>query len=127
MADRATLMAREIEAEAFIPYGRHVNAQTIAVGTQGLMTMVEIEGFAFETADSRDINSLQARLNTLWRNIADPRLALYALMLRRRVQTYPGGLSDSPFAAALDAKYRAKFADDHLFENRHVLALVLKN
>ena len=126
MADRATLMQREIEAQEFIPYGRHLDAQTITVGTTGLMTMVEIEGFAFETADPRDINGLQARLNTLWRNIADPRLALYALMIRRRVQSYPDGYSDSPFAAALDAKYRTKLADDHLFENRHVLALVWK-
>ena len=91
MADRATLMAREIEAQEFIPYGRHVDAQTITVGTQGFMTMVEIEGFAFETADPRDVNNLQARLNTLWRNIADPRLALYALTIRRRVQAYQIG------------------------------------
>ena len=60
MAHRATLMVREIEAEAFIPYGRHVDAHTITAGAQGLMTMVEIEGFAFETADPRDINGLQA-------------------------------------------------------------------
>ena len=124
MSNRANLMTREIEAREFIPYGRHVDAHTITIGTQGLMTMVEIEGFAFETADPRDVNGLQARLNTLWRNIADPRLALYAMMIRRRVQSYPSGHSDNPFAAALDAKYQARLAEDHLYENRHVLALV---
>lgn len=86
--------------------------------------MVEIDGFAFETADTRDLNGLQARLKTLWRNIADPRLALYALMIRRRVQRYPEGRSDSPFAVALDAKYQAQLASDTLFENRQILALV---
>ena len=124
MANHATLMTREIEAQEFIPYGRHIDAHTITVGSQGLMTMVEIDGFAFETADTRDLNGLQARLNTLWRNIADPRLALYALMIRRRVQQYPEGRSGSPFAAALDAKYRARLASDYLFDNRHILALV---
>ena len=124
MADRATLMTREIEAHEFIPYGRHVDAHTITVGAQGLMTMVEIDGFAFETADTRDLNGLQARLNTLWRNIADPKLALYALMIRRRVQRYPEGKSKSPFAQALDAKYQARLASDRLYDNRHILALV---
>jgi type IV secretion system protein VirB4 len=118
MADRATLMTREIEAQEFIPYGRHVDAHTITFGTQGLMTMVEIDGFAFETADSRDLNCLQTRLNTLWRNIADPRLALYALMIRRQVQCYPEGRCDRSFAAALDAKYQTQLASDTLFENR---------
>jgi type IV secretion system protein VirB4 len=93
MADRATLMSRENEGHEFIPYGRHIDAHTITVGSQSLMTMVEIDVFAFETADSRDLNGLQARLNSLLRNIADPRLALYALMIRRRVQPYPDGTS----------------------------------
>jgi type IV secretion system protein VirB4 len=124
MADRATLMTRELESQEFIPYGRHVDAHTITVGTQGLMTMVEIEGFAFETADNRDINGLQARLNTLWRNVADPRLALYALLIRRRVRRYPGGTSASPFAAVLDVKYQTRLANDTLYDNRHVLALI---
>ena len=124
MVDRTTLMTRELESHEFIPYGRHTDAHTITVGTQGLMTMVEIEGFAFETADPRDINGLQARLNTLWRNIADPRLALYTLLIRRRVHRYPGGTSGSPFAAALDARYQARLKGEALFENRQILALV---
>ena len=124
MADRATLMTRELEAQEFIPYGRHVDAHTITVGTQGLMTMVEISGFAFETADTQDLNGLQARLNTLWRNIADPRLALYSILIRRRVERYPDGRSASPFAAALDAKYRTRLTSLALYENRQILALV---
>ena len=124
MVDRTTLMTRELESHEFIPYGRHTDPHTITIGTQGLMTMVEIEGFAFETADPRDINGLQARLNTLWRNIADPRLALYTLLIRRRVHRYPGGTSGSPFAAALDARYQARLKGEALFENRQILALV---
>lgn len=124
MADRATLLTRELESQEFIPFGRHADAHTITVGTQGLMTMVEIDGFAFETAETRDLNGLQARLNTLWRNIADPRLTLYYLLIRRRVHRYPEGKSDSPFAAALDAKYRTRLANDALYENRLILALV---
>lgn len=124
MANRATLMTREIEAKEFIPYGRHVDAQTITVGSQGLMTMVEIEGFAFETAETRDLNNLHARLNTLWRNIADPRLTVYALMIRRRVESFPDGTSPSRFAAALDDKYQAHLASAALFENRQILTLV---
>ncbi len=124
MADRATLMTRELESQEFVPFGRHADAHTITVGTQGLTTMVEIDGFAFETAEASDLNGLQARLNTLWRNIADPRLTLYYLLIRRRVHCYPEGKSDSPFAEALDAKYRTRLANDALFENRLFLALV---
>lgn len=122
MADRTALMTRELDAHEFIPYGRHVDADTITIGTQGLMTMVEIGGFAFETADTRDLNGLHARLNTLWRNIADPRPALYALLIRHRVDCYPGGTSACPFAAALDAKYQTRLKGEALYQNRQVLA-----
>jgi len=72
----ATLRSRELGPETFIPYVRHVDETTIALDSRALMTMITLEGVSFETADVRDLNGLHRSLNTLYRNIADERLAL---------------------------------------------------
>ena len=77
MLERSALGERELEGREFIPYLRHVDDHVIALRGRSLMTMLAVDGFAFETADTRDINGLHARLNTLWRNIGDHRLAVY--------------------------------------------------
>ena len=124
MSDRSTLAERELEGREFIPYLRHVEDHVIALRGRSLMTMLAIDGFAFETADTRDINGLHFRLNTLWRNIADHRLAVYAILLRRRSTEYPEGTFGNAFAAGLDAKYRQRMAGQTLYRNDHYLALV---
>ena len=77
MPSIATLKARELGPETFIPYVRHVDPSTIATNSRALMVMVALEGVSFETADELDLNALHRDLNTLYRNIADERLALW--------------------------------------------------
>lgn len=123
-ANLGGIASRENPASLFIPYLRHVTPDVIALSTGALMTMVEIDGFAFETADVRDVNAHHADLNTLWRNIADERLGLWSILLRRCSFTYPDGSFSSEFARALDTKYRDHMIGQELFTNRLVLALV---
>jgi type IV secretion system protein VirB4 len=108
----------------FMPYLRHVNEHVIALSTGAYMTMVEFDGFAFETADVRDTNAHHAGINVLLRNVADERLAVWDLLLRRRSFEYPGGEFSSEFARALDAKYREHMVGQELFANRSIWAIV---
>ncbi|MEY9834777.1 type IV secretory pathway VirB4 component [Sinorhizobium fredii] len=91
MPSPATLKSRELGPETFIPYVRHVDASTIALESRALMVMVALEGVSFETADVLDLNALHRDLNTLYRNIADERLALWTHLIRRRDNSYPEG------------------------------------
>ncbi|WP_425964744.1 VirB4 family type IV secretion/conjugal transfer ATPase [Rhizobium nepotum] len=117
MPDIATLRSRELTPEAFIPYVRHIDETTIALNSRTLMVMVALGGVSFETADLLDLNALHRDLNTLYRNIADERLALWTHLIRRRDSDYPGGTFATPFSASLNEKYRERMVREDLFRN----------
>lgn len=120
----ATLRSRELGPETFIPQSRHVDETTIALESRALMVIIALEGVSFETADVLDLNSLHRDLNTLYRNIADERLALWAHVIRRRDNDYPEGQFANPFSQGLNSKYRERMIDEDLFRNDLYLSLV---
>ena len=124
MPNVAILKARELEPETFIPYVRHVDETTIALDSRALMVMIALDGISFETADPLELNGLHRDLNTLYRNLADERLALWTHILRRRDNNYPEGAFANPFSAALNAKYRARMVEEDLFCNDLYLTLL---
>ncbi len=109
------LKVRELRPEIYIPYVRHVDETTIALNAGTLMVMIALEGVSFETADVLDLNGLHRDLNTLYRNIADERLALWTHVIRRRNDSYPDGEFSAAFSNALNEKYRLKMAGENLF------------
>ncbi|MCA0341825.1 MAG: VirB4 family type IV secretion system protein, partial [Proteobacteria bacterium] len=117
MPSVATLKSRELTPETFIPYVRHVDETTIALDSRTLMVMVALEGVSFETTDVLDLNALHRDLNTLYRNIADERLALWSHLVRRRDRDYPDGKFATPFSVALNEKYRERMVREDLFRN----------
>ncbi|WP_092754057.1 VirB4 family type IV secretion/conjugal transfer ATPase [Rhizobium aethiopicum] len=124
MPSIATRRSRELGPETFIPYVRHVDETTIALDSRALMTMIGLEGVSFETADVRDLNGLHRSLNTLYRNIADERLALWTHVVRRRNSVYPEGRFANPFSDGLNSKYRERMVGEDLFCNDLYLSLV---
>jgi type IV secretion system protein VirB4 len=124
MSDFLEFGKTEREARDVLPYIRHVADDVISLAGGGLMMMFAVEGLSFQSADTRDLNGLQNRLNTLWRNIADPALSVYVMTLRRRSQEYPDGVFGNGFAAALDAKYRQRLSGETLYRNDLFVALV---
>lgn len=124
LPSRAVLRSRELGPETFIPYVRHVDEATIALDSRALMVMIKLEGVSFETADVLDLNGLYRDLNTLYRNIADERLALWSHIVRRRDNDYPDGAFTTPFSAALNGKYRERMVNEDLFCNDLYLTLV---
>lgn len=117
MPSIATLRSRELAPEAFIPYVRHIDEKTIALDSRTLVVMVALEGVSFETADVLNLNALYRDLNTLYRNIADERLAIWSHLVRRRDSDYPDGTFATPFSAALNEKYRERMVREDLFRN----------
>jgi len=120
----AVVRSRELEPETFIPYIRHVDDHVIALDSRALMVVIALEGVSFETADTIDLNALHRDLNTLYRNIADERLALWTHVVRRRDNEYPEGEFANAFSRRLNDKYRARMVDEDLFRNDLYLNLV---
>jgi len=119
-----TMRSRELGPETFIPYVRHVDETTIALNSRALMTVLVLEGVSFETADVLDLNGLHRSLNTLYRNIADERLALWTHVIRRRDNDYPEGHFTNRFSDSLNARYRERMVREDLFRNDLYLTLV---
>lgn len=124
MPRTAVVKARELEPETFIPYVRHVNERVIALDSRAFMVMIALEGVSFETSDILDLNALHRDLNTLYRNIADERLALWTHVIRRRENEYPDGEFRNSFSAALNDKYRVRMIGEDLFRNDLYLSLI---
>ncbi|MCJ8152032.1 MULTISPECIES: VirB4 family type IV secretion/conjugal transfer ATPase [Shinella] len=120
----ATIRLRELDPETFIPYVRHVDERTIALESRALMMVIALEGVSFETADVHDLNSLHGDLNTLYRNIADERLSLWAHLIRRRDNSYPEGTFNAPFSSRLNRQYRERIVRADLFRNDLYLSVV---
>ena len=124
MPSTATVRSRELEPETFIPYVRHVDERVIALDSRALMVIIKLEGVSFETADTLDLNALHRDLNTLYRNIADERLALWTHVIRRRDNEYPDGEFSNAFSRTLNGKYRNRMISEDLFRNDLYLSLV---
>ncbi|AYM09104.1 VirB4 family type IV secretion/conjugal transfer ATPase [Agrobacterium tumefaciens] len=124
MPSLATLRSRELGPETFIPYVRHINETTIALQSRALMSVLVLEGVSFETADILDLNGLHRNLNTLYRNIADERLALWTHVIRRRDNDYPEGHFANRFSDGLNTRYRERMVREDLFRNDLYVSLV---
>lgn len=124
MPSLAKFKARELEPETFIPYVRHIDETVVGLDSRALMTVIALEGIAFETADPLDINAFHRDLNTLYRNIADERLSLWAHIIRRRDNDYPQGVYANAFSDSLNRKYRDRMVGEDLFRNDLYLTLV---
>jgi type IV secretion system protein VirB4 len=130
MVDRGAVVhrraSREREPGDLLPYARHVDDQVIALDGGGLMTCFALDGASFETADLADLNDRHARLNGVWRNLADERLALWHHLVRREQDAWPHGEFQSDFAQQLDKSYREVMARRRLFTNELYLTLILR-
>ncbi|MGQ0534169.1 MAG: VirB4 family type IV secretion/conjugal transfer ATPase [Caulobacteraceae bacterium] len=125
-ADRLRLWRREKGIADMLPYVRHVDDATLLTRDGSLMQVIKIDGMAFETADSDDLNYRKNVRNTMLRAIASSRLSLYHHVVRRRVSAEVSGAIDTPFANTLDVDWRQRMAERRLYVNDLYITLLRK-
>ena len=69
-----------------IPYKGHWDKNTILTKTNGLLQVVKVGGFSFETADDDDLDIRKAIRNSLLKNMASGNVTLYFHTIRRKNQ-----------------------------------------
>jgi type IV secretion system protein VirB4 len=121
-----TPLRRETAAAAMIPITAHVDEHVARTQAGDYVQTLRLAGASFESADDEDINSWHDRLNTLWRNIASPNIALWSHVVRRRHHAYPARRFEPGFAAHLDTRYERKIARETLMVNELYLSLVYR-
>ena len=115
---------REQAAGARLPYARHVDDATIETRDGRLIQMLHLKGFAFETADTDELNYRKTVRETMLRGVANSRFALYHHIVRREVTAQIDGEFADPFTRSLDAAWRAKLDSRRLYVNELFLTLV---
>jgi len=120
----AKLALRETPVGKHLPYAWHFDHDTVICRDGTLLQVVEVEGFAGETADDADIVYRKQLRETLLRSIADSRLGLYHHIVRRPVSVASAGGHSDPFCQMFDTRWHAALGARGLFRNTHFLTLV---
>jgi type IV secretion system protein VirB4 len=120
--------AREREPDTYVPFIGHASAGVLLLDDGSLLTMLRLDGAAFELADTGEVNSRHAQLNILLRNIASDRVVVATHVVRTLAEDaiYPDKLCTSTFARELDATYRKQLMSARLFRNELFLSILLR-
>ena len=120
----AQIAHREAPAGARLPYARHIDDATIETRDGMIMQIIKIEGLAFETADTEDLNYRKAIRETMLRSIAHARFAIVHHVVRTPVK--PSLESDFPdaFSAELDRQWGDRLDGRAMFVNELFLTIV---
>jgi type IV secretion system protein VirB4 len=123
---RASVLRRELKAAAHIPYTALVSDTIVRTAQGDYVQVFQLAGASFESADDATLNTWHERLNVLWRNIASPQVALWSHLIRRRERADGASGEGSGFAGRLEAKYRARLAQELLMVNELYLGVVYR-
>jgi type IV secretion system protein VirB4 len=116
---------REASSVERIPFAAHVSPTLIRTVQGDYVQVLKLSGASFECADDETLNGWHERLNVLWRNIANPQVALWTHLIRRR-ERIPAGDRAPGFAGSLARKYREQLSRRRLLVNEIYLSTVYR-
>ncbi|WP_411291648.1 VirB4 family type IV secretion/conjugal transfer ATPase [Sphingorhabdus sp.] len=107
-----------------LPYVGHMDNHTLMMRTGDLIQMIQIDGIAFETADSETLNHMAAVRDVVMRGIANSNLMLYCHVIRRQVTADLSNEQPEGFARDLDDAWQQQLRSKRLYINDIVVTLV---
>lgn len=116
--------AREEKAGDRLPYGRMADERTVMLRDGSLMQCLHLEGFAFETAETADLNHRQAMRDAGLKAVAGSRFVIHHHILRRRVAVDLSADFADPVCAEIDRQWRARLGSRRLFVNNLFLTIL---
>lgn len=119
-------LCREIGMENHIPYSAHVASGVLKTRSGDYLQVFRLGGQSFESADPEQINGWHERLNTLWRNVAEPGLALWSHVIRHRELLATTQCADASFASRLRSRYLMRLGGERLMVNEIYLAALYR-
>jgi len=120
---------REYPEAEFIPYKYFWNDHTILTKEDGLMQVVKISGYSFETADDEDVDIRKSIRNLLLKGVAGGQVSLYFHTIRRKQSVFD---SDEDmkmprgFPSYVEKEWRAKHVSHQSFVNELYVTILRK-
>lgn len=118
--------ARERRSGSRLPYARHLDERTILLRDGSLMQILHLEGFAFETADTDELNQKLAARDLAMRASGNSGILLYHHVVRRRVGVHGAGAFDDPICREIDRRWLERLETRQLFANELFLTIVAR-
>lgn len=117
---------KEVPSSRHIPYSHLVSPTTLATTDGLLIKIIKLEGFSHGTEDQLTLNHIQEKRNNLLIGISSSKYAIWSTIIRRKQQTYPGGVFDDGFASELNEQYKSKILKKNMFVNDLYISIVRK-
>lgn len=115
---------RELPVSSKIPYSRHVSPTVISTQDGMLMSILKLDGYAFETADVAEINAKIMARNDLIRTLGSSRFAIYSHIIRREVTPGIASTFDNAFCREVDERYQGALRKHRMFVNEMYVTIV---
>lgn len=115
---------KEAHAGDRLPYQALLDDSMVLLRDGSVMMSLAVPGFAFETADTIELNAHTATREVLLRSAFDARFILYHHVVRRRVSVELEGTFDDPVSAQIDARWKQKLSTGSLFVNDQFITVV---
>lgn len=119
-------LRRELGMHNHIPYLAHVAPGVLKTRSGDYLQVFRLGGQSFESADAEQINGWHERLNILWRNVAEPGLALWTHVIRHRESVESVQSADALFASRLRSRYLMRLSVERLMVNEIYLAALYR-
>ncbi len=117
---------RELSEAEFIPYHYHYDGETIITKNNELLQIIQLDGWAFETADDIDVDMKKSVRNSLFKSLADGKFAVWFHTVRRRKSAYPGGRFPPGIARRINEQWRAKHSSEEAYINEIYITVIRK-
>ena len=117
---------REKSFSQMLPYTYHYNANTILTKNNEMISVIKIEGFAFQTADDEDVDNKKILRNNLFKGMAVDGLSLCVHTIRRKYSAFPDGEFNNIFTEMLNEQWKKKHGPDRTFINEYYLTVIKK-
>lgn len=114
----------EQAAGSRLPYARHVDPATIETRDGMLLQVIRLEGLAFETADTEELNYRKTVRETMLRALAHARFAVVHHVVRTPVEPRLEAAFPDRFSAELDRQWSGRMAGQAMFVNDLYLTIV---
>jgi len=118
---------REIQTSNFLPYLCHYNNSTILTKSLDMISIMKVDGFAFETADDDDVDAKKIMRNNVLKGIGSTKYAIWSHTIRKKHSAFPGGTFDNRFCQMLNNQWKGKHSPDHTFINEHYITVIRKS
>ncbi|MBX7494874.1 VirB4 family type IV secretion/conjugal transfer ATPase [Qipengyuania sp. 6B39] len=122
----APVWSKEKGVGEHLPYAAQIDPRTLRLRDGRLMQVIELEGIAFETLDSEELDYRKALRDAMLQSLGTSRFALYQHVVRRRVEPVLDGEFPDEFTAQLDRRWRERLNRKALFSNQLFLCVILR-